>query len=76
MKRTALFLLSMVLPLAGFAAEPPNPNEEQEKQIYALAREVQAQQAIIVENQEKIDAVLVRVSEAVRVARLFASRGR
>ena len=53
------------------AAEPANP---QVQQIAAIAREIQAQQALIVENQAKIDAKIVVVAEAVRLARIYASR--
>jgi hypothetical protein len=53
------------------AAEPANP---QVQQITVIAREVQAQQALIAENQAKIDAKLLVVAEAVRLARIYASR--
>ncbi|CAN5550462.1 hypothetical protein BH20VER3_BH20VER3_02380 [soil metagenome] len=45
------------------------------KQLDALVKEVQAQQAVIAENQTKIDAKLVTLAEAIRVARIYASRG-
>ena len=41
----------------------------------ALVQQVQAQQAQIAANQEKIDVKLAEVTEAVRVARIFAGRG-
>ena len=40
----------------------------------ALAKEVQVQQTAIAENQTKIDAKLVTIAEALRLARIYASR--
>jgi hypothetical protein len=53
------------------AAEAPNPS----LQVLALVKEVQAQQTAIAENQAKIDAKLAAIAEAVRVAKIYASRG-
>ena len=52
------------------AAEPP----KEDQQVAALAKEVQAQQATIAENQAKIDAKLVTIAEALRLAKIYASR--
>ena len=41
----------------------------------ALLTEVAAQQAVIADNQAKIDAKLATIAESVRVARIFVSRG-
>ena len=41
----------------------------------ALLTEVAAQQAVIADNQAKIDAKLATIGESVRVARIFVSRG-
>ncbi|MFZ1219524.1 MAG: hypothetical protein WAO00_09535 [Chthoniobacterales bacterium] len=57
------------------AAEPSKETELQQQQVVAIAKEVQAQQAAIAENQTKIDAKLVTVGEAVRLAKIYASRG-
>ena len=46
-----------------------------EKTVEALIKEVQAQQVVIAENQAKIDAKLVTLAEAIRVARIYSSRG-
>lgn len=43
--------------------------------VAALLRDVQAQQAILAENQKQIDAKLADVGESLRVARIFVSRG-
>jgi len=75
MKRTilyGLFVLLTVLVTSGPAQNPPN---ETEQRLIALVQQIQAQQAQITANQEKIDAKLTEVTEAVRVARIFAGRG-
>ncbi len=46
-----------------------------EQQIIAMIKEIQAQQATIADNQSKIDAKLAAVAEAIRVARIYGSRG-
>jgi hypothetical protein len=56
------------------AAEPSKESEREQQQVVALAKEVQAQQAAIADNQTKIDAKMVTVAEALRQARIYASR--
>ena len=56
------------------AAEPPKESEREQQQILALAKELQAQQAAIAENQTKIDAKLVTIAEALRIAKIYSSR--
>lgn len=51
------------------AAEPA-----QEQQVAAALKELQAQQAQIAENQAKIEAKLAAIAEAVRMAKIYASR--
>jgi hypothetical protein len=68
---TCLFTSLSTIP----AAEPSKEAEREQQQVVALAKEVQAQQAAIAENQTKIDAKLVTVGEAVRLAKIYASRG-
>ncbi|MFN2508127.1 MAG: hypothetical protein ABR589_05085 [Chthoniobacterales bacterium] len=72
MKRIAA-TASLLLVVFGStnAAEPAGTPEQQ---LAALVKEIQAQQALIVENQAKIDAKLVTVAEAVRVAKIYSSR--
>ncbi len=48
---------------------------EDPKRVEALIKEIQAQQQVIADNQAKIDAKLVTLGEAIRVARIYASRG-
>jgi hypothetical protein len=56
--------------VSASAVEPPKESQ----QLLALVKEVQAQQAAIADNQTKIDAKLVTVAEAIRLARIYASR--
>ncbi len=48
---------------------------EDPKRVDALIKEIQAQQQVMADNQAKIDAKLVTLGEAIRVARIYASRG-
>ena len=57
------------------AAEPAKESDRDQQQVAALAKEVQAQQVAIVENQGKIDAKMVAIAEALRLAKIYASRG-
>ncbi len=59
------------MPLQGQAASLPADDAA----ITAVLAEVAAQQAAIIANQTKIDAKLATISESVRVARIFVSRG-
>jgi hypothetical protein len=73
MNRIAALTCLMITLIGGVkAAEPASP---QEQQLLAVIKEVQAQQTAIAENQAKIDAKLVTVGEAVRIARIYSSRG-
>jgi hypothetical protein len=75
MKSLALIVvLFLALLVSGPAAEAPNA-QQTPQQVLALVKEVQAQQTLIAENQAKIDAKLATVAEAVRVARIYSSRG-
>lgn len=47
---------------------------EEQAALLKLAREVQAQQATMAENQAKIDERLNAVAEGIRVARIYSSR--
>ena len=69
---TAIFSLGLLLP--ALAAEAPDPSQQQEQQVLAVAREVQAQQAAIAENLAKMDAKLATIAESLRVARIYSTR--
>ena len=73
MKRLAYLpaICFFALAAGGPAAEAPN----QTQQVLALVKEVQAQQTTIAENQAKIEAKLATIAEAVRVAKIYSSRG-
>ena len=68
---TCLFALLISAP----AAEPSKENEREQQQVLALAKEVQGQQAAIADNQTKIDAKMATIAEALRLARIYSSRG-
>lgn len=67
-------LISVCLFGAASAVEAPKPQTEQ--QALRLVKEIQAQQTTINENQTKIEAKLATIAEAVRQARIFASRSK
>lgn len=64
----------MVATLARIApAQAPETPPAQ--QIAALVKEVQTQQAAIGEKQDNIDTRIAALAEALRVARIYSSRG-
>ncbi len=65
---TLVMALNAPLPAQQQAASP------EDQQMQALVAELRAQQATLAENQAKIDAKLATIAEAVRVARIYASR--
>ena len=69
-KITLLGLLALFATSAG--AQSPLPADQ--KQVEALMKEVQNQQTRMAANQAKIDAKLVTLAEAIRVAKIYASR--
>jgi hypothetical protein len=72
MKQLAVItLLTVSLLGSSRAAEPAKP---QEQQLLAAIKQIQDQQALIAENQAKIETKLATVAEAVRVARIYSSR--
>ena len=68
-----MLLGALVLLATSIGAQSPAPPDQ--KQIEALLKVVQDQQIQMAENQAKIDAKLVALGEAVRVARIYSSRG-
>ena len=59
---------------AAFAAEPSKEKDRDQQQVVALSTEVQGQQKVIAENQAKIDEKLAAIAEALRLAKIYASR--
>ncbi|MFN2623475.1 MAG: hypothetical protein ABR611_11575 [Chthoniobacterales bacterium] len=78
MKTLSTFLAICALRVAAHlsAAEPTKDSERDQQQVAALAREVQAQQTAIADNQKKIDEKTAAIAEALRLARIYAGRGR
>ncbi len=68
-----LLLAALGLFASPISAQSPTPSDD--KELQALLKEVQAQQAVIADNQAKIDAKLVTLGEAIRIARIYSSRG-
>ena len=62
----------LILPLS--VAQTPNSTDQE--RILALIKEVQIQQAQIVDNQAKIETKLADLAETIRVARIHAARAR
>ena len=75
MKLTLFSGTMAFLTLLVTAGSAQNPAPESEQRLMALIQQVQAQQAQIVANQDKIDSKLAEVTDAIRVARIFAGRG-
>ena len=75
MKHLALALSAALALAASSHAQAPNAQAQQDQQMLAVIRELQTQQTAIAENQAKIDAKLATVTEALRLARIYSSRG-
>ena len=72
------FALLIFLAVAAFLFAPAiaqTPTQQETDQINALIKEVQAQQTEIAENQARIEEKLAVLSETIREARIFSSRG-
>lgn len=52
------------------------PAQKDDQAVLQLVKEVQAQQIEIAANQVKIETKLADVAEAIRIARIYASRSR
>jgi hypothetical protein len=71
-----IILIGMLVVLASsIDAQAPAPITSDQQHLDALLQQVQAQQRQIAENQANIDAKLASLAEAIRVARIYASRG-
>jgi len=70
----AICAFGIAAPLS--AAEPSKDADRDQQQLAALAKEVQAQQTAIADNQKKIDEKTAAIGEVLRVARIYAGRGR
>jgi len=75
MKRTISTGIVALLAVLASSGSAQNPAAENEQRLLALVQQVQSQQTQITANQDKIDSKLAEVSEAIRLARIFAGRG-
>ena len=73
MKKFLIF--ASVALFAGVTGAQSPATDEQQRQLEAMLRQVQAQQNQIADNQAKIDEKLVVLAETIRVARLYSRRG-
>lgn len=69
------FFLSACLAAASLTPLRAQTATQSDQQLLAVIKEIQTQQAQIADNQTKIEQKLVTVAEAVRVARIYSSRG-
>ena len=78
MKILSALIAIGVLGLASGAsgAEPSKESDRDQQQIIALTKELQGQQTAIADNQKKIDEKLAAITEAIRLAKIYAGRGR
>jgi type II secretory pathway component PulM len=67
----AVVLLLGVLPFRA-ANQPPSKDDQE---LASLLKELQVQNAAMAQNQAAIEAKLATVAEAIRQARVLASRG-
>ena len=72
--KNILFLL-LAVSLFGISTSPAQAPAINQRDLESLVQEIRSQQARITENQNKIDAKIAEVTEAIRVARIFAGRG-
>ena len=72
MKKLTLLGVLVLLATSIGAQSPASPDQ---KELETLLKAVQAQQIQMADNQAKIDAKLIALGEAVRVARIYSSRG-
>ena len=68
-----ILLGAFALVAASMAGQSPVPDEN--PQVQALMKQVQAQQIQLADNQAKIDEKLATLAETIRLARIYASRG-
>jgi hypothetical protein len=72
MKKITLLGLCAVF-ASTVGAQSPGPADQ--KQLETMLKQVQDQQALMAQNQAKIDERLVTLAEAIRVAKIYSSRG-
>jgi hypothetical protein len=74
MKILSVLIVMSLFGAAALAADSPSDRDQQ--QLATLAKEIQVQQTAIAENQKKIDEKMAAIAEALRLARIYAGRGK
>jgi hypothetical protein len=75
MKPTLLFAFCAIITLASTAPAQAPQQAPAQAELAALIKDVRAQQAAMAANQAKIDEKLATLTETIRVARIYSSRG-
>ncbi len=75
MKRTLLMGIAVMSIALGSITSAQDPRAQRSQQLAALLKDVQAQQVTIARNQAAMDAKLSALAEALRLARIYSSRG-
>ena len=75
MKPTLLFAFCVIIMLAVSAPAQAPQQAPAQAELAALIKEVRAQQATMAANQSKINEKLTSLTETIRVARIYSSRG-
>jgi hypothetical protein len=68
------FLVATFVCLVLSSGVAQTPDAQQQEQLLALVKQVQAQQAQIADNQTKIESKIAEVAESVRLARIYSKR--
>lgn len=75
MKQISFIMILAVVALLLAPAIAQTPTQKDADDLNALIKDVQAQQAEMAENQAKIEEKLAALTETIREARIFSSRG-
>ena len=75
MKPTLLFAFCALIMLGAAAPAQSPQRDPAREELTALIKEVRAQQAAVAANQAKINEKLATLTETIRVARIYSSRG-
>jgi hypothetical protein len=75
MKPTLLFAFCAIIALAASSPAQAPQQSPAQAELAALIKDVRAQQAAMAANQAKIEEKLATLTEIIRVARIYSSRG-
>jgi len=75
MKPTLVFAFCAIITLASSAPAQAPQQSSGQAELASLIKEVRAQQAAMAANQAKINEKLATLTEVIRVARIYSSRG-